>query len=79
MCWPTGATRLGEGGRTVLNLEVDQFTVGFEKRPEDIERTRTEINIVSVAQQYPQVRKEPIPTDAGTPVVPEAIPGRLSR
>ena len=29
---------------------ADQFTVGFEKRPEDIERARTEINLVSVAQ-----------------------------
>ena len=50
MCWPTGATRLGEGGRTWGFVLADQFTVGFEKRPEDIERARTEINLVSVAQ-----------------------------
>jgi hypothetical protein len=30
---------------------AEQFTVGFEKHPEDIELARTEINLVFVAQQ----------------------------
>jgi hypothetical protein len=30
---------------------ADQFAVGFEKRPGDIERASTVINLVSVAQQ----------------------------
>jgi hypothetical protein len=34
---------------TAIVRFADQFTTGFEKHPEDIERARTEIDFVSVA------------------------------
>ena len=54
MCWPTERHGLAKaaGLSSIWSFVVaDEFTVGFEKRPEDIERASTEIDLVSVAQQ----------------------------
>jgi hypothetical protein len=55
---------------------ADEFTVGFEKRPEDIEDARTDINLCLCRAAVTAGQER---SDAVTPVVPEAIPGRLSR